>query len=256
MNSQENRITSIGNEIKGKNGNMITEKILSNTEATIEKKENVGFFSRFFSTLSVIKFRKAKIDEQDEEISKTKFYSEAPKNDKIEKVVNFSKNERFIEVTNKVLITIREKKQKSRRAKFESIVDMMMSRKVFHLSQITKSNSDLKKPKLNVLKRSVSCPNNLDLLRKQDNQRLYLKNSRLSCSFGENITKIQDEKIKNRKYLSRQLSFDSSSSSSSRNSSVSFESEEPRAFKRYIKNKNGLSENCNKAIVNKIILYK
>ena len=255
MPSKDLKLESKENEIERKNANIISEK-KSNNETTIESKESVGFLSKLFSTLS-IKFKKTKKDEiQAEDNSRTKFYSEAKKNDKREKVVSFSKNKRFIEAANKVLISIREKKQKSKRAKFESIVDMMMSQKVFHLSQITKNNSDLSKPKPNGFKRSVSCPNNLNLLRKQDNQMIIMKNTRLSCSFGENLSKIHGEKKTIRKFLSRQSSFDSTASSTSRNSSVSFESEEPQAFQRYIRNKNGLSENCNKAIVHQIYFRK
>ena len=220
----------------------------STKELRVEKKDGGGLFSKFLSTISSINFIKPKQETKLENNSKSIFYSNVTENNM--SIGDIKKNKRFIQVVNQVLITIREKKKKSKKAKLESIVDMIMSQKVSRLGHITKSNSEFRDIKIT---RSLSCPNNLSMLRKKT-ENILTKNSRLSCSCSDKFSIFNTDKQHSRKekspFLSRESSFESNrSSSSSKNSTMSDDFEQPKRFQRYVKKNHGLNDNCNQEIV-------
>ena len=211
-----------------------TEKIvITNYQKPMEPKK--GFFSKFFTAFSITNMWKARTEKQNE-TKKSVFYS----NPKV-------KNERFIEVVNKVLKILREKRYESKKAKFQSIVDTLMSQKVAYMGHVSKSNNNLIKNKNDKMKRSISCPANLNLMRKLDgtlNNRLN-KTIRLSCSYNENLPILTNET----KSISKMISSSSGSSfESSSQKKPYFQEERPVFIRRYVQN-NALGHNCNEAIV-------
>jgi hypothetical protein len=197
--------------------------------------EKKGFFSSMFTAFSKIKIGKSKITEANPIIIK---------ND------GQVKMKRFAVVARSVLKSIQEKKQIAKRTKLEIIVDMLMSQKACQMSMISnRISSNFVKSNDIGLKKSVSCPSGLNIMRiwSETINLENIKNTRLSCSCNSNLNKnIKNEKNK-LNALSSQSSFESSESNSRIDLNIRFE--QPLRKQNVIRRNNGLSSNCNKAIV-------